>query len=498
MPTVRALVDEPIATISRHIFGHFAEHLGTCIYEGLWVGEDSPIPNTEGIRTDVLEALRRIRPPVLRWPGGCFADTYDWRDGVGPSDERPRRVNVWWGGVVEPNSFGTHEFLRLCRLLDCAPYVCGNVGAGTPRELAQWIEYCNYDGDSTLAAERAANGAAEPFRVNFWGVGNENWGCGGAMDPEDYAREYRRFANYCHEFGGVPLFLIACGPNGNNVDWTRGFMDKWNRRARLHGFAAHYYCGTAGGSTEYDQDQFLLLIERAVGPMERLVLQQRAALDGYDPERRIKLIIDEWGTWHRPDPNHPAAGLWQQNTMRDALVAAGTLDIFCRHADKVYMSNIAQMVNVLQSMILTDGPRMLATPTYHVYEMYAGHQEAQSVRLVIDASDAEGEAVTFRADGREQRVDRLDGAASLRDDRLLVTLTHRHPTASAEVRVRLGGATVRAAEGRVLGGADIRSHNTFDQPQAVTPRPAGITLDGGDGVVVLPPASVAALSFELG
>lgn len=494
MITCHVHVHDHYATIDPNLYGHFAEHLGTCIYEGLWVGEESSIPNTHGIRNDVLEALRRIRPPVIRWPGGCFADTYHWEDGIGPRESRPRRVNVWWGQDIETNAFGTHEFMAACRLLGAQPYLCGNVGSGTPQEMAAWVEYCNFEGDSTLAERRRANGAAEPFGVTYWGVGNENWGCGGNLDPEDYAVEYRRFATYLHEFSGRPLYLIGCGPSGNDPDWTRRFLTKLGRRARLHGFAAHYYCGTAGTATEYDERQFLVLVHRALTGMERLIVQQRATLDSFDPERRIGLIVDEWGTWHPTDPGHPPRSLWQQNTIRDALVAAGTLDVFNRHADKLVMGNIAQMINVLQAMCLTDGARMITTPTYHVYELYVPHQGARAVRAVV-----ESEALTFRSDdGKEHRIDTGAGSASLKDRSLYVTLTHHSPSASSEVTIKLHGASAGAARGRVLAGADIRAHNTFEEPEAVRPAPLETKVAGAEVVVTLPPAAVAGIAIDLG
>src|SRR4051812_47683520 len=354
MPASRVTVhlDEPIAVIQPALYGHFAEHLGACVDEGLWVGEASPIPNIGGLRADIIDALRRIRVPVLRWPGGCFADDYHWEDGVGPRKDRPRRVNAWWGCDVESNAFGTHEFLQLCRHLRCEPFLAGNVGSGSPRELRDWVEYCNFPGDSALARRRGQNGSPLPFGVRYWGVGNEAWGCGGNFTPEDYAAEYRRFSTYLRDFGGAELFLIACGPDGNNVDWTRRLLAKLagaDRRfnCRVHGLGAHYYCGTAGPSaTEFGTAEWYELLGKAAG-VERLILDQRAAMDEFDPDRRVGLIIDEWGTWHFPTPGRNPLHLWQQNTLRDALVAAITLDTFHRHADKIVMANVAQAVNVL-------------------------------------------------------------------------------------------------------------------------------------------------------
>jgi len=347
---IEIFLDEQVGEINPNIYGHFAEHLGRCIYEGIWVGKDSSIPNTGGIRNDVVEAMKRIKPPVVRWPGGCFADDYHWEDGIGPHAERPRRINIHWGQVIDNNAFGTHEFVDFCRRIGAEPYVCGNVGSGSPREMRDWVEYCNFLGDSTRVRQRTANGHPSIFPVRYWGVGNENWGCGGSFDPEDYAVQYRRFATFLRDFPGAPLFLIACGPPGNNHEWTRRFFQKFAGRARLHGYAAHYYCGTAGTATEYSVDQWYQLIHRA-SLMEELVVQQRAIMDEFDPDRRVGLIVDEWGTWHPPAPGQEPQFLWQQNTLRDALVAALSLDIFNRHADKVIMGNIAQTINVLQAMI---------------------------------------------------------------------------------------------------------------------------------------------------
>jgi len=341
--------NDVIGTINPNIYGHFAEHLGWCIYGGVWVGENSPIPNTGGIRNDVVAALKKMKPAVIRWPGGCFADDYHWQDGVGPREQRPRRVNIHWGEVVESNAFGTQEFMRFCRMVGAEPYIVGNVGSGTVQELREWVEYCNFEGDSSLTQQRAADGSPDPLNVTYWGVGNENWGCGGSFSPEDYCTEFRRFATFVRGFGRQ-LYVIACGPSGNDVEWTTRFFrklrkDYWDFK-NLHGFAAHYYCGTAGTATEYTVDQWYELIARGLY-MEELVVQQRAAMDAYDPSRKIGLIVDEWGTWHPVEPGTNPRFLFQQNSLRDALVAATSLDIFNRHADKVVMTNIAQTIKTL-------------------------------------------------------------------------------------------------------------------------------------------------------
>jgi len=481
-------------TISRHIYGHFAEHLGRCIYDGVWVGEESPIPNTRGIRNDVVQALRAINIPNLRWPGGCYADAYHWRDGIGPKEQRPRTINFHWGNVVEDNSFGIHEFMDLCDQLGCEPYICGNVGSGSPREMAEWVEYLTFDGDSTLASLRRANGRAEPWKVTFWGIGNENWGCGGSFSPEDYCMEFRRYASFVRPFGGTKLTLIACGPAHNDVEWTIRFFRKlrkdfWDFN-NIHGFAAHYYCGTAGTATQYTTDQWYQLIGRGL-EMEPLIVQQRAALDAYDPQRRIGLIVDEWGTWHPVEPGTNPAFLYQQNTLRDALVAATTLDIFNRHADKVVMSNIAQTINVLQAMILTEGERMLVTPTGHVYEMYAPHQDGLSV-----ATTLETDGVSYRAGDKDATIPAVAASASVKGSRLFLTVTNCHAEQAATVAVQLRRGSATGATARTLTG-EIHSHNTFDRPAALEPEPLDVAAHGASFNLELPPASVSALSIEL-
>ncbi len=483
-----------VSTINPNIYGHFTEHLGWCVYGGIWVGENSSIPNTDGIRDDVVAALRKLKPPVIRWPGGCFADDYHWEDGVGPRAERPRRVNIHWGEVVEPNSFGTQEFVRFCRMVGAEPYLVGNVGSGTVRELREWVEYCNFDGDSTLAERRAADGSPAPLDVTYWGIGNENWGCGGSFSPEDYCTEFRRYATYVRGFG-KQLFAIACGPSGNDIEWTIRFFrklrrDYWDFR-NIHGFAAHYYSGTAGTATTYTVDQWYELIAKGLR-MEQLVVQQRAAMDAYDPERKIGLIVDEWGTWHPVEPGTPPRFLYQQNTLRDALVAATTLDIFNRHADKVVMANIAQTINVLQAMILTHEDQMLVTPTGLVYGMYAPHQGGTAVRTTIDSA-----SMVYKVRDGEEDLSLVSGSASLKGSRLFVTLTNSHAEDDVEVNIALlGGASVREAQAEVLTG-EIHMHNTFEMPNAIQPRSLAMTATGASFKVTLPPASVTAMTLRL-
>lgn len=485
---------DTIATIQPAIYGHFSEHLGRCIYDGFWVGEDSPIPNTQGFRNDVLAAFRKMQPSVIRWPGGCFADDYHWQDGIGPRQQRPRRINIHWGEVIETNAVGTQEFIQLCRLVGAEPYLCGNVGSGTVRELRDWVEYCNFPGDSTWARQRAADGSSEPFNVKYWGVGNENWGCGGNFSPEDYCTEFRRYASFLRGFG-QKLCLIACGSPGNDVEWTDRFFrklrkDYWSFE-NIQGFAAHYYCGTAGTATQYTEDQWYQLIERGL-EMEALVIQQRAAMDVWDPQRRIGLIVDEWGTWHPVEPGTNPAFLYQQNSLRDALVAATTLDIFNRHADKVVMANIAQTINVLQAMILTQGEQMLVTPTGYVYELYARHQGGTAVRTHIETDE-----ISYARGEKTGWLPVVAGSASIKGQTLFVTLTNSHASQAVETEIEVfGGAQISSVQAQVLTG-EIHAHNTFAQPEALKPQASAIAPAKKLIHAGLPPASVSALQITL-
>jgi len=496
---------DTIATINPNIYGHFAEHLGRCIYDGIWVGEDSPIPNMGGFRTDIIEVLRRMKPPVIRWPGGCFADDYHWQDGIGPRNLRPRRINIHWGEVIEPNQVGTQEFAHFCRLVGAEPYFCGNVGSGTPRELRDWVEYCNFPEasptGSTWAQQRAANGSPEPLNITYWGVGNENWGCGGNFSPEDYCTEFRRYASFVRGFG-KKLYVIACGSPGNDVEWTNRFFHKLYKDYwafnNIDGFAAHYYCGTAGTATGYSEEEWYRLLEKGL-KMEDLIVQQRAAMDAFDPARKIGLIVDEWGTWHPVEKGTNPAFLYQQNTIRDALVAANTLDIFNRHADKVVMANIAQTINVLQAMILTEGERMLVTPTGYVYEMYAPHQGATALRARLETPEISfnKENILQKGETADGHIPTVAGSASLKGQTLFLTLTNSHAREAAEVTVEIaGGARVDQASGQILTG-EIHAHNTFDAPRQVTPQAFDVGFEFSELKLTLPPASVAAIQVSL-
>ena len=379
--------------INKEIYGHFSEHLGRCIYEGLYVGENSPIPNTNGMRNDVVEALKNIKIPVLRWPGGCFADEYHWKDGIGPKENRKKMINTHWGGVVEDNSFGTHEFMELCRQLGCEPYINGNVGSGTVQEMQEWVEYMTFDGVSPMANLRAENGHPEPWKVKYFGVGNENWGCGGNMRPEFYADTYRRYQTYVRNYSGNKIFKIACGPNVADYEWTDGVMKVAGRYCDA--ISLHYYTHPGGwdhkgSALDFSEEEYYRTLKLTLR-MEELIQHHTAIMDKYDNEHRVGLIVDEWGTWFDVEPGTNPGFLYQQNTMRDALVAAINLNIFNQHSDRVVMANIAQMVNVLQAVILTDGEKMIKTPTYHVFDLFKDHQEATLLESSLETEEIGGE-----------------------------------------------------------------------------------------------------------
>ena len=474
------------AKISKNIYGHFSEHLGRCIYQGLYVGEDSPIPNVKGMRTDVVQALKKIGVPVLRWPGGCFADEYHWEDGIGPKETRKRMVNTNWGGVVEDNSFGTHEFLELCSQIGCEPYINANVGSGTVREMAEWVEYLNSEGDSTVVKKRWANGRKEPWGVKFWGVGNENWGCGGNMRPEYYADEFRRYQTYCRNYGDNKLYRIACGPNVDDYNWTSVMMERAGEY--MDALTLHYYTVPGpwrdkGSATEFNEEDYARTLRLALR-MEELVSNHLQIMNRYDPKHRVGLIVDEWGTWFNVEPGTNPGFLYQQNTMRDAQVAALTLNIFNAHADRIVMANLAQTVNVLQSVILTEGDKMVLTPTYHVFDLYKAHQEGTLVPVHVDADDS--------AEG----VKRVSASASLKGDVLTVTLANTSATESCEVPISLCGAKPAKAEGRVLAG-EMHAKNDFSaSPVAIAPL-TSITLSSDEVRVTLPACSVAEITIQL-
>lgn len=485
MAIINIDLSKAIDTISPHIYGHFTEHIGGVVYDGIWVGEDSKVPNIDGIRLELLEHLRRISPPVIRWPGGCFADRYHWQDGIGSRQKRPRRYGRW-NDVTEPNFFGTHEFIRFCHLVNAEPYLAGNVGTGSAEEFQQWIEYCNAPVNSTTLAEmRADNGSTEPFKVRFWGVGNENWGCGGNFTPEDYADHYRRFTTWLPAYG-LPLYMIACGPNGDDRGWTTRFFQQYRRASTtgINGWSVHYYCGSAGGAVDFTESQWYELIGKAV-KMEGIINGQWETMKEFDPEHRIKLIIDEWGAWHPSGTEiNPRHTFEQMSTMRDALICALTLDIFNRHADKVFMANIAQMVNNLHSLFLADEDKFVATPNFYVFEMYAPHQGGQTVKAEFHVPNIEN-------------MPALAGSASLKDKSLTLTVTNIHATEAIEAEVRIHDAKPVEAKQTVLCHDDIHGHNTFDKPSEILPKTSEVALKDNMPVLTLQPASVTRLDITL-
>ena len=478
------------AVINKEIYGHFSEHLGRCIYNGLFVSKDSPIPNHEGMRDDVVTALRDMGIPVLRWPGGCFADEYHWKNGIGSKEERATMINTNWGGVTEDNSFGTHEFLELCRQLECEPYICGNVGSGTVRELSEWVEYMTSSNVSPMTDLRKKNGREEPWKLKYLGIGNENWGCGGNMTPEYYASEFRRYSSFAKNYGDNRLYRIACGPNGDDYNWTEQFMKMLNPML-TDAIALHYYTichgdwnnkGPATGFTNEDYCSTIFHTLRIEGILDKHL----AIMDKYDPDHKIGLVVDEWGCWYNVEPGTNPGFLYQQNTMRDAIVAALNLNIFNNHADRIPMANIAQIVNVLQSVVLTEGAKMIKTPTYYVFSMFKPHQGSTLVESKLEDSFVKHEGGDFAE---------LSVSASVRDNSLTVTLAN----ASLENSYRLD-STLDAAyscwTGRILTD-NVRAFNSFDNPDEVADTTfKDCVLEDKKFTVTLPPCSVVTLTFS--
>jgi len=484
--------------ISRHIYGHFAEHLGRCIYEGLWVGEDSQIPNIRGFRADVVSALRKLHIPNLRWPGGCFADTYHWMDGIGPPDSRPSMVNVHWGGTTENNHCGTHEFLDLCGQLGCEPYVAGNVGSGTVREMADWLEYLTMPGESPMANLRRKNGRQDPWPISLWGVGNENWGCGGNMRPTYYADLYRQFASYCRHFTPEKkLYKVACGLTN---EWNEILMREAG--AMMDGLSVHFYTVPGawqkkGSATDFDADEWRLTLQKAAD-IERFIRETAAIMDRHDPQKRVGIVMDEWGTWYDVEPGTNPGFLYQQNTIRDALVAALTLNVFNNHSDRVQIANIAQTVNVLQAVVLTDGPKMLLTPTYHIFEMYKIHQGATLLPTTLQTPEYIPQQTLPDSTAPLASVPQLSASAS-RDSagRLHVSICNLHHADSAEMKIDLPGASASKVSGRILTAPVMNAINSFDQPDLIKPEPfAGIKRHEGSVELSLPPRAVIVLEIQ--
>jgi len=472
-------------TVNRNVYGHFAEHLGRGIYEGLWVGEDSPIPNTRGIRNDVVAALRELQMPVLRWPGGCFADEYHWKDGVGPRESRPSILNTHWGRVVENNHFGTHEFFDLCEQLGTEPYVCGNVGSGTVQEMMEWVEYISSDATSPMADWRRKNGREQPWKLPYFGVGNESWGCGGNMRPEYYADEYRRYNCFVKDYSGNQVYRIACGANSDDYRWTEVLMER--AATHMHGLSLHYYTvldgwPPKGSATNFTEAEWAAVMKSALR-MEEILDRHIAIMDRFDPQKRVGLIVDEWGTWFEREPDSTPGFLYQQNGIRDALVAALSLHLFHGRADRVVMANIAQLVNVLQAMVLTDGPRMLRTPTYWVFEMLKGHQGGTLLSV-------EGDLPTCEVMGTTLPAISASATRHHSGESTLVSLTNLDPLNDYDLILEAPEGSV---EGRILTGPTMVSHNTFDAPDTVSPEAFEVPRDGGLLRVRMPRHSVVTL-----
>jgi alpha-N-arabinofuranosidase len=481
--------DQEIGVIRPELHSHFAEHLGSCVYGGIWVGKKSPVPNINGYRQAAVDYLKELGVPVLRWPGGCFADDYHWRDGIGPADRRPKGVNTNWGGYVEDNGFGIHEFIGFCKLIGAEPYLAANVGSGSPREMRDWMEYCNFPSGSTLSNERAANGSPEPFRVRYWGVGNELWGCGGNYKPEGAAAEFRHFATFARPFGNVPPYLVACGPNGNNAQWTKGFMDTLVGNRQPNGYSMHYYSNGNLPPLQYTPEAMYTQLN-SFPRVEQAIIDQRTLLDGYDPNRRMGLFLDEWGVWDKmtPDDEKNNGRLWQQESMRSAVAAGLGLNIFNHQADKLYMCNIAQMVNVLQAVLLTDGPegkRCVRTTSYHAFMMFKPHRLKTSLKVETDGPAAPA------------ALPDLSVSASRLGSEMVVTFVNPRHDVDMQADCTLRGVTAKQGRAQILHDSDINAYNSFDAPNRIIVNSYQAAVEAGRVRVSLPAMSIVTVMLDV-
>lgn len=488
--------------IYKEIYGQFAEHLGSCIYGGLWVGENSKIPNIKGYRSDVLQALKELKVPVLRWPGGCFADEYHWTDGIGPREQRPKMQNNNWGGTIEDNSFGTHEFLNLCELLGAEPYISGNVGSGTVEELAKWVEYMTSDGDTPMANLRRKNGREKSWNIKYLGVGNESWGCGGNMRPEYYADLYRRYSTYCRNYDNHKLYKIASGASDYDYNWTNVLMD--NVGGRMNGLSLHYYTvknwsDQKGSALHFSDKEYYWTLGKAL-QIEDVIKKHADIMDKKDPQKNIGLLVDEWGTWWDEEPGTVKGHLYQQNSMRDAMVAALTLNIFQRHTDRVRMANIAQVVNVLQSMILTDTKgtgHMVLTPTYYVFKMYSDFQEATylPVDVKVDSIAVEGGQMYRMVSGKIPTLS--ISAAKKQDGGIVISLVNTSLEKAHTIEVKLDGCNLNSFTGEILTSKEIRNYNDFEHPNVVkTSNFTGAKLKKNTINAKIPEKSIVVLNIK--
>lgn len=515
---IEVLLDEPLGTISPNIYGHFTENLSGVVYDGIWVGEGSSVPNINGIRKDLVDEMRKIKPPVVRFPGGCFADSYDWRDGIGPRNLRPRRTNFWAEGETtdapashryDPNEFGTNEFCHFCELIGSQPYLAANLRSLPAEEFYRWVEYCNSPaGSTTLADTRGAAGYAQPFDVRFWGVGNESWGCGGNFTPEEYAAEFRRYTTWVPRYGH-PLSFIGSGPNVDDWQWTRGFFEEIIKKGRgqirsVYGWALHHYAWNLsrgktqdwvqgkGDALQFDAVDWYELL-REGDRMQSLIDGHWQVMGEFDREHSVKLVVDEWGPWYKPGSElTPGDQLEQLPTLRDAVFSGMTLDIFNRNAEKVAMANCAQLINCLNSLYLAHENKFCVTPVGHVFAMYTDHQDGQSLRTIFSSP-----SVHYDRDGKPASFWGLDGSASLHDKQLVLTVVNPNVSTPREALISVRGAKIASAKATVLTDSDIHAHNTFEQKDAVKPRTMPAEPSGGTLTFSFPAASVTKLNLEL-